>query len=261
MPRKPDCTRLRRACRELDVTVRIADLDDDTRIEQDHAATWVTGHTEHISFGEMYVKNRELLVDARLHVPCRYLDVKSAREKGGKPRVRCRAYGFKGELPRTTQGPPPAARASDSEFYIVHKRKRRRLRLPPKQAPRRSLPVLAVDNPCVRAKCKTADNKVGAACCRDMMLDILLPKSAKQKETLLRTRKSPYLCKFKRDDKRSVEVEIISACGYLEGDGISCMLHDRLRPNQETAKPKLCYDWPEFEEDETGHPGCVFVED
>ena len=75
---------------------------------------------------------------------------------------------------------------------------------------------------------------------------------------LLKTRKSPYLCKVKRENKKLVEVEVISACGYLGPDNISCVLHDRLRPNGKKAKPQLCYDWPDFGKDETGHPGCVF---
>lgn len=123
----------------------------------------------------------------------------------------------------------------------------------------RALPVHNPVNPCVGAPCRTSDNKRGAACCRDLKLELLIPKKARNKMALLKTRKSPYLCKVKRENKRVVEVEIISACGYLGPDSISCVLHDRVRPNGKSAKPQLCYDWPDFGKDEKGHTGCVFA--
>ncbi len=67
---------------------------------------------------------------------------------------------------------------------------------------------------------------------------------------------------MRRVDSDTVECEIISACGYLDAeDGRSCTLHGRVLPNGASAKPQLCFEWPELEEDETGHAGCVFVDD
>jgi hypothetical protein len=51
--------------------VRISDLDDDGLTMQDASATWLTGHTERITWGEPYVEGRMLLVAATVHVPCR----------------------------------------------------------------------------------------------------------------------------------------------------------------------------------------------
>jgi hypothetical protein len=39
----------------------------------DHEATWLLGHTERISFGDLWWGEGDLYVEAILHVPCRYL--------------------------------------------------------------------------------------------------------------------------------------------------------------------------------------------
>jgi hypothetical protein len=82
-------------------------------------------------------------------------------------------------------------------------------------------------------------------------------------EDLLRSRKIPYLCKVTRADADTIECEVISACGYLERDGVSCGLHDRVRPDGTSAKPMLCSDWPDPEDDDAfmGHPGCVLLKE
>ncbi len=59
-------------------------------------------------------------------------------------------------------------------------------------------------------------------------------------EALVRSRRSPYLCKIDRPGDFSLEVEMISACGYLDDDGIGCTLHGRRRPDGRPAKPDLC---------------------
>ena len=46
-------------------------------------------------------------------------------------------------------------------------------------------------------------------------------------EALVRHRKSPYLCKVEREGDFSIDVEMISACGYLEAGGVACTLHGR----------------------------------
>ncbi len=264
MPAPPSCKRLGRQCRELAVTVRIADLDDDTRTEQDAAATWLLGHTERITFGKPYVRGRELYADAVVAVPCKYLEEKQhGTRTNGRPQARCGAHGFRGPLPRASKLELKTLRYDEDRFTVVQDRRLRTLPLPVKGAARRSLPVLQAPNPCDGAPCRTADNRVGAACCRDLTLEIALTKGQHLLEALLRSRKSPYLCKVKRTDERSVECEVISACGYLGDDRISCTLHNRVRPNGRPAKPGICSDWPEFEDDDeyTGHPGCVLIDD
>ncbi len=241
------------------MTVRIASLEDDTPTELDAAATWMLGHTERISFGKPYAQDGELVSDAVVRVPCKYL--KAAAGSGRT--ARCTAHGFRGPVPRGTSVVARTFQHGGDQFTIVHGRRVRRVTLRVKRAARRALPIMQTDNPCDGAPCRTADNKVGAACCRDVTLDLLVGKRDGRIERLLRARKSPYLCKVKRTDERALECEVISACGYLMDDGIRCALHDRTRPNGRSAKPELCYDWPDFEDDDeyTGHPGCVFIKD
>jgi hypothetical protein len=129
----------------------------------------------------------------------------------------------------------------------------------------RALPVIHHGgNPCHGAPCRTADNARGAACCRDLTLEVVAPayeRRADYLEALLRARRSPYLCKTERASVDILECEIISACGYLEGDGISCALHGRLRPDGKPAKPFVCSDWPDLGPGDEGHPGCRLIED
>jgi hypothetical protein len=130
----------------------------------------------------------------------------------------------------------------------------KRLPLPP-----RSLPILNAtmgDNPCATAPCRTADNTRKAACCRDLQIEIMCTRAQHRLEALVRSRRSPYLCKIERAGDYSLEVEMISACGYLEADGVSCSLHGRHRPDGRTAKPDLCFEWPP--KNQGLHPGCVF---
>lgn len=265
MPTPPPCSRMGRHCRELSLTLRIADLDDDSPTLQDAATTWLLGHTENISFGKPYVEASELLVDATLHVPCKYLELLDkadrplARRNGRHPpkRARCTAHGYSGTAPRETRATTANPQVQRGErMRVFFRRKERWLPLPLTHAAQRSLPVLRNGNPCIGAPCRTADNKRGAACCRDLTLDVVLPPTATLSEALLRARQPPYLCKVKREGPLSVECEMISACAYLEPDGISCRLHDRLLPNGRLAKPSICREWPELGEDEVAHPGC-----
>jgi hypothetical protein len=256
MPNPPPCKQLGRHCRELDVTVRISDLEDDGKTLQDAAATWLTGHTERITWGEPYVAEGILKVDATVHVPCRYLENSSDS-------ARCQAYGYNGREPQSTQ---PADRATlqfgQNKFSIIHHRLRRTMDLPFEEPPPRSLPVLQSENPCATAECRTADNKRGAACCRDLTLELDLPERKKRLEALIRSRKNPYVCRVKRDDEDTLDCEVISSCGYLENGSVNCTLHGRVRPNGRPAKPSICSEWPdELDEDETGHPGCVLLDE
>jgi hypothetical protein len=122
--------------------------------------------------------------------------------------------------------------------------------------------VLHGANPCAEAPCRTADHTRGAACCRDLTLEIMAQADDARSahlEALLRARRSPYLCKTERVSPRIIECEVISACGYLEQDGVSCALHHRLRPDGRPAKPEVCSAWPDLGPDDAGHPGCVLI--
>jgi hypothetical protein len=262
MPEPPRCTSLGRHCRELSVTLRIADSKEDSQTFLDAAATWLLGHIERLSMDIPYFRASALVVDTVIHVPCKYLQLAAAAN--GDDTARCSAHGFRGRAPSSSHVPAtatPGFRRNDGKFDIVFRGKRRSLHLRVKREARRALPVLQGDNPCFAAPCRTADNKRGAACCRDLTLEVLTPESDTRTESLLRARRSPYLCKVSRESPQVVECEVISACGYLGEDGITCALHDRLLPNGRLAKPSICMEWPDLGPDDTGHPGCVLIEE
>lgn len=246
----PDCRRLGRQCHALDVKLRVAVLEG----QEDHDATWLLGHTERIEFGAPYVEGEELWTEARIHVPCRHLQ----RQPDGSSR--CRAHGFRGTVPQPPRVEQPRRLGGD-RFQLVDGRKLVRRHLAASPPSRRPLPLHppAPDaNPCATAPCRTADNQRGAACCRDLQVEIHCTERQTLLEDLLRNRKSPYLCKVEREDEDEpiLNVEILSACSYLLEDRLHCGLHGRQRADGRPAKPELCSAWPEKR---TGlHPGCAF---
>jgi hypothetical protein len=242
----PPCRSLGAQCRSLPVTLRVGALEEGTT-SLDHEATWLIGHTQHITFSDIWEDEGELYVDAVLHVPCRYL-----RRDGSS--ASCTAHGFQGPAPRHFTRPEQPRRLSRDRFLVVENR-RTAVRVLP--TPPRSLPVLNGSNPCALAPCRTADNLRGAACCRDLQIEIMCTRQQRRLEALVRSRRSPYLCKVTRAGDFSIEAEIISACGYLDDDGIGCSLHGRRRADGRPAKPDLCTDWPEKKQGL--HPGCVFA--
>ncbi len=246
MPAPPKCTRLGPQCQAIDVTLLIDDFDeDDAPTSLDSNATWLMGHTERITFRDLRREEDELLVDATLHVPCKYL-------KRNGTGVTCKAHGFSGREPAAPARSNQPRQLGKQRFRIVEAGKMVTRSLP---APRRSLPIMQ-DNPCEGAPCQTSDHKRGGACCRDLQIEILCRRGQTNLEALIRSRKSPYLCKVEREGDASLEAEMITACGYLEEGSVACSLHGRKRKDGSTAKPQLCYDWPP----KRGpvHPGCVF---
>jgi hypothetical protein len=233
------------------VTLRVGSLDEGTA-SLDHEATWLLGHTARITFGELWEGDGDLYVDARLHLGCRYLRVEGST-------ARCALYGYQGPVPHEPRPPGQPRRLGRDRFRIVENRRVRVRSLPPPSMPARgrSLPVLAAENPCATAPCRTADHTRGAACCRDLQVEIMCTRGQRSLEALVRSRRSPYLCKIERPGEFSLEVEMISACGYLEEDGIACSLHGRQRPDGRPAKPDLCSEWPP--RNKGLHPGCVFA--
>ena len=235
-----------RHCRTLDVTVRVTTIDG----EEDHDATWLLGHTERIDFGPLFARDGELWCDASIHVPCRHL----APGDDGQP-DHCTAHGYRSRL-RPAERIPAARRLGHDQFALVDGQRLMGRRLATTPEPRRALPVLAESpNPCATAACTTSDHRQGAACCRDIQLDVCCTRKQTGLEALIRHRKAPYLCKTDRVNDEQLVVEIISACGFLKADR-SCDLHGRIRPDGRPAKPPLCSAWPEKR---SGlHPGCAF---
>jgi hypothetical protein len=249
-PAVPPCRALGSQCRSLPVTLRIGPLEEGTA-SLDHEATWLIGHTQHITFSEIWEDEGELYVDATLHVSCRYL-----RQEGAF--AQCTAHGFVGSTPRGTYQPEQGRRLGRNRFLVVENRRAVARTLPPPlPSARQSLPVIEVQNPCALAPCRTADNRRGAACCRDLQIEIMCTKRERRLEALVRSRRSPYLCKVDRAGDFSIEAEVISACGFLDDDGIGCSLHGRERADGRPAKPDLCSEWPP--KNKGLHPGCVFA--
>jgi hypothetical protein len=249
----PPCAGLGGQCLGLRVTLRIGSLDEGAD-SLDHESTWLLGHTERITFAELWEDGGDLYVDAVLHVPCRYL-----RLAGG--RAECTAHRFVGPAPRGPRRVAQPRQLGPDRFLVVERRRtaERRLAAPERPATRASLPVLpADDNPCAAAPCRTSDHRRGAACCRDLQVEIMCTRAQRRLEALVRSRRSPYLCKVTRPGEFSLEAEMISACGYLSAeDGVACTLHGRRRPDGRPAKPDLCSEWPPKRR--TLHPGCVFA--
>jgi hypothetical protein len=244
----PPCHKLGSQCRALRVTLRVGSLEDGDA-SLDHEATWLLGHTEQISFGELWSGNGDLYVEAILHVPCRHL----RRDAAG---AECGLYGYRGPAPRRPRRSEQPRRLGGGRFRVVDGKRMVTRSLAPAPAPAHTLPILQTANPCAQAPCRTADNRRGAACCRDLQVEIMCTKGEHRLESLVRSRKSPYLCKVERAGDFSLDVEMISACGFLEDDGVACSLHGRLRADGRPAKPDLCTEWPP--KNRGLHPGCVF---
>ena len=249
MSAPPGCESLGRQCQALDVLLRIGSLEEGAT-SLDHEATWLLGHTERVTFGEVWTGEGELYVDAVLHVPCRHL------KSSGDGRARCAAHGFAGRIPKVPGRPEQPRQLGRDRFRVVDRMKLVNRQFPP---PPRSLPVLGTTsaNPCEGAPCETSDHKRGAACCRDLQIEIMCTRKQLLLEALVRHRKSPYLGKVGREGDFSIDAEIISACGFIEEGGVACTLHGRSRADGRTAKPDLCFEWPP--KGKGLHPGCVFT--
>ncbi len=247
----PPCRTLGAQCKSLRVTLRIGELEEGPS-SLDHEATWLLGHTARITFLELWEGEGDLYVDAILHVACKFL-----HQDGSV--ARCRAHGFEGPAPRGAKPQPQPLQLGHDRFVVVEDGANAVRSLP---FPPHSLPVLqpgaapAGENPCASAPCRTSDHTRKAACCRDLQVEIMCTRAQQRLEALVRSRQSPYLCKIERGGEYSLDVEMISACGYLGPDGVACSLHGRHRADGRTAKPDLCFEWPP--KNRGLHPGCVF---
>ena len=246
----PPCRSMGAHCRSLRVLLRVATLDDGPW-SGDHEATWLLGHTDRIRFlSDLWEDDDDLYVSAELLVPCRFL-------RDGPGFANCAAHGFESRAAAAPERIPAPRQLGGDRFRIVERGRLASRKLTPPPARPRGLPVLEQPNPCATAPCRTADNQRGAACCRDLQIEIMCTTREKRLEALIRARKRPYLCKVEREGKFSLNAEMISACGFLASDGVGCVLHGRVRPDGRPAKPELCSEWPEG--GETLHPGCAFA--
>lgn len=250
--RVPPCRAMGTQCRSLRVTLRVGSFEDGIT-SLDHEATWLLGHTGRITFHELWDGEGDLYVEATLHLPCRHLD-----ESNGESR--CRAHGYSRPRPRSRKREREQFHLGGDRFVVVHRARNaiRDLKFPPRSLPVLETPAVAGEemNPCATARCRTADNTMKAACCRDLQIEIMCTRKQRMLEALVRSRRSPYLCKIDREGDHSIEVEVISACGYLGEDGVACTLHGRQRADGRPAKPDLCSEWPP--KNQGLHPGCVF---
>lgn len=244
----PPCSRLGAQCRRLKVTLRVGSLEEGDE-SLDHEATWLLGHTGNITFLRLWEGSGDLYADALLHVRCRYLK----NDEDGQ--AACSAHGFRSRAPADPRNAQPRQLGGE-RFRVVERRNLVSRRLPAEPARSRSLPVVQGTNPCDGAPCRTADHTRGAACCRDLQVEIMCTPGEARLESLIRSRQSPYLCKIEREGAFSIGAEMISACGFLEHGGVNCTLHGRRRPDGRTAKPDLCFEWPP--RGQILHPGCVF---
>jgi hypothetical protein len=215
----------------------------------DHEATWLLGHTERISFGPVRLHEGDLFAEAVLRVRCKYL-------KSDGRSAECGAWGFRGPLP-DLRSKRQRRQLGGDRFRVVERGHLVERDLPRPPVSPRQLAVLS-QNPCATAPCRTSDHTRGAACCRDLQVEIMCHKDWTMQELLVRARQSPYLCKVTREREDSIEAEMISACGYLGEDGVACELHGRKRKSGDSAKPTLCHRWPHPTGAEVLHTGCVF---
>src|SRR4051812_19394211 len=122
-PAAPPCHALGSQCRGVPVILRVGALEEGNT-SLDHESTWLIGHTQHITFYDIWEDEGELYVDAMLHVPCRYLHRHGVT-------ARCSAYGFSGLTPRGPRREVQPRRTGQDRFVIVENRRKAVRRLPP----------------------------------------------------------------------------------------------------------------------------------
>jgi hypothetical protein len=237
-------------CQRLRVVLRVTTLDEGPK-SGDHEATWLIGHTERITFlSDLWEDEGDLYIAAELQIPCRFLSVSPEGSS-------CAAHGYQTSRRLDPRPERAARRLGGDRFRVIDAGRFATRTLLPAPPPPRPLPVWNAPNPCATAPCRTADHTRGAACCRDLQVEIMCTDRERRLEALIRSRKRPYLCKVERESRYSLSAEMISACGFLADDGVLCSLHGRVRADGRPAKPELCSEWPEGAE--TWHPGCALI--
>ena len=122
------CRKLGSQCRALRVTLRVGSLEDgDSSL--DHEATWLLGHTERITFGDLWWGEGDLYVEATLHVPCRHHRSDGAVDE-------CRLFGYRGPARRPPRRQPQPRQFGGDGFQMVDDKRVVRQSLPPPPARR-----------------------------------------------------------------------------------------------------------------------------
>ncbi|HEX5818662.1 MAG TPA: hypothetical protein VFY20_07280 [Gemmatimonadales bacterium] len=239
-----------RQCHALDVILRVGALDEDRTWLDDHG-TWLLGHTERIEFGETGDSRGQVYAMATLHVPCRHY------REPAPGAASCAAHAFRGKSPRRPVRAAQPRRFGEDRFLVFEEKRLvpRTLRRAPREL--RVLPQSNDRNPCDGAPCRTPDQRRGAACCRNLWIELMCTPREKRLEALVRARRSPQVSYVTRVGASSLELQVISACGYLEPGSSACTLHGRAHADGRSAKPGVCVEWPAA--DGWTHTGCVFA--
>ena len=250
MSAPPGCESLGRQCQALDVLLRIGSLEEGVDLPGPRGHLAPRPHRAHhlrrgldrrrravrrcraactLSAPERLCRRAVPLRGARVRGP------DAAAPEGGRPAEAARAGPFPGGGPDEAGQPPLPAPAYG--------------RFPSSRSPSaQSLRGRPLPRPPT-----TSGERHAAGTCRWRSC---APGRSCYLEALIRHRKSPYLCKVGREGDFSIDVEMISACGFIEAGGVACTLHGRNRADGRTAKPDLCFEWPP--KDKGLHPGCVF---
>ena len=221
----------------------------------DHEATWLLGHTAQIDFLELWEGEGDLYVDAVAPRPL------SLSAPGGRPgpmpgaRLRgARAPGARGaSRSRCSSAATASWSSTDCRNAVL------RASASPRARCRcsRTAPVARATTPAPRPRAApptTPAKPPAAVTCRSR--SCAPGPSADWRRWCVRAARR-ISARSSGPATTSLEVEMISACGYLEGDGVSCSLHGRHRADGRTAKPDLCFEWPP--KNRGLHPGCVFA--
>src|SRR6185503_9894304 len=142
----PSCTSMGSHCRALPVMLRVSDLREDDARFRDDISTWLMGHRQTIDFGTQQVVGNWVVVEATIHVPCKYLN-------SGARGARCTAHGYSAVVPEVPRPARAPLVASDGTVTVFQDDKLQTLALEPRAKPEHSLPTLEV-NPCAGAPCR-----------------------------------------------------------------------------------------------------------
>ena len=135
----------------------------------DHEATWLIGHTQHISFSSSGRTKGELYVDADAPRSLPLLQSEGSRAQCAAARLR-RAQPTRA---RASRASPGSWAATGSWSWRTAGSRAAWL---PRPGGFRCSPAATLR----AGPCRTADNTAGAACCRDLQIEIMCTKAAAQ---------------------------------------------------------------------------------
>lgn len=241
----PRCAAMGSYCRQIPVRMVICPPDTDRR-EADHLATWLTGHTGRLDFGEISWRAEGLVVDAVLHAPCAFL-----RDSPGGA-AECVGFGYC-DSSETVERVAASRVRGNRTYELVEDAAIRELQLSELST---DSAERAHPNPCAGVACVAGDRSTGSACCREMAIYILCDETDTGLLQLLMSRDSSVVSRVVRYSPGVLQAQLISACSYLGPRG-DCTLYGRARPDGLPAWPSICQRWP-LTADEVRNPRCIF---